>query len=165
MVPSLVTLSSYLVHVHQPRASAGRVSFGRAPTGMLDDGFNSRAWHIMAAHGGLLVDGVRAMVVSGVDGRRECPRIVHRSMLRKGRHRDWRSVAGWLAGCIHCIVEPDQASGGGPDRKYKEMSWAFLGVGGSTARSERAVGGGETENGTGRPSCTHSPPPRQRLLV
>ena len=97
----------------------------------------------MAAHGGLLlVDGVRAMVVSGVDGRRECPRIVHRSMLRKGRHRDWRSVAGWLAGCIHCIVEPDQASGGGPDRKYKEMSWAFLGVGESTARNERAVGGG-----------------------
>jgi hypothetical protein len=121
---------------------------------------DSRAWHIVAAHGGLLVDGVRAMIVSGVDGRRECPRIVHRSMLRKSRHRDWRSVAGWLAGCIHCIVEPDQASGGGPDRKYREMSWAFLGVGGSTARRERAVGGGRD-----REAESHTQPATPAALV
>ena len=89
----------------------------------------------MARHGGLVVDSVRAVVVSAVDGRGERPRIVHRSMLRKSRHGDRRSVAGWLAGCIHCIVEPDQASGGGgPDRKYREMSRLFLGVGGSEAR-------------------------------
>lgn len=91
-------------------------------------GNDSRAGHVRAAHGGLLVKGVRAMVMSGLDGWSEWTRIVHRSMLRKRRHGIWRSVAGWLAGCIHCIVEPDQASGGGPDRKYREVSGAFLGV-------------------------------------
>lgn len=88
----------------------------------------------MARHGNLVVDSVRAVVVSAVDGRVERPCIVHRSMERKSRHGDGRSVAGWLAGCIHCIVEPDQASGGGPDRKYREMSRLFLGVGESEAR-------------------------------
>lgn len=68
-------------------------------------------------------------MVTGLDGWSEWARIVHRSMLRKRRHGIWRNVAGWLAGCIHCIVEPDQASGGGPDRKYRETSGAFLGLG------------------------------------
>lgn len=65
----------------------------------------SRAWGILAGHRGLRMKGVavsvsvsvsvRAMVVCAVDGRRrECPRIVHRSMLRIVRHGDWCSVAG-----------------------------------------------------------------------
>jgi len=67
-----------------------------------------------------------------VDSRCEWSCIVHRSVLKEVRHgsRDRRSVAGWLSGCIHCIVEPVQASG----RMAQNGSpRTFLGVGGSTA--------------------------------
>jgi hypothetical protein len=114
---------------------------------------NSRAWGMVARHGGLLVNAVRAIVAavlceSGVAGRREWSCTVHCSMLREIRHEGWRSVAGWwLAGCIHCIVEPDQASGGGPDRKYRETPRAFLGVGGSTGVEGVEGGGGGVRGG------------------
>lgn len=73
--------------------------------------------------------------MGGVDGGRVWPLIVHRSVL-KIRHGEGRDVAGWLAGCIHRIVEPNQACGGQTqDREYSEASRPFLGL-------RETVGGG-----------------------
>jgi hypothetical protein len=73
VVPSLVTLSSYLVDADQPLGPVKVVDW-RADQDILR--LDSRAGNIGTRHGGLLVDGV--LVVTAVDAGRVRASIVHR---------------------------------------------------------------------------------------